>query len=283
MKTLSFTKRLFFAIFVSISFISSAQIPFEMNKNGHIIIQAKINGVEGKFILDTGAGLNAIFTKFSQKIQNDKTPNFFVGHRATGEELNVDLYNAKHIEINNKQFPNQQYTIVDLEFGDIDGMISLQPFRNTPITIDYVRKTISFDKSTKSQKSIDIQIADYAGKAIDIFTYIELNDRLKIQTLLDSGAGKSSFWFSSKLMESLALNKQDFKAVPVKSDFKKENNYYIGKLSKVATANQFSQAEGLDVAFVDGLIYEGKTSIDWLGKVLTIDIAKKKIYIAESK
>lgn len=260
---------------------TKAQIPFELNSNGHIIIKAKINNVEGKFILDTGAGVNAIFTKFSNKIKNEKTNNFFVGHRATGEELNVDLYNAKSMEINNKQFNDQQYTIVDLEFGDIDGMISLQPFRNTPVTIDYNTKKIFFDKSTKGEKNIDIQIADYAGKAIDIFTYVELNDTLKIQTLLDSGAGKNSFWFSSKLMEALALKKADFKAVPIKSDFKKENNYYIGKLSKINTINKLRKVESLDAAFVDGLIYEGKTSINWLGNVLTIDIAKKKIFIAD--
>ena len=271
----------FLFVFLLFSLKTNAQIPFEVNNSGHIIIKAKINDVEGKFILDTGAGLNAIFTKFSNKIKNEKTNNFFVGHRATGEELSVDLYNAKSLEINHKKFDNQQYAVIDLEFGDIDGMISLQPFRNTPITIDYINKKISFNKSTKNEKSIDIQIADYAGKAIDIFTYVELNDNLKIQTLLDSGAGKSSFWFSSKLMEPLALSKAHFKSIPVKSDFKKENNYYIGKLSKVSTANKLSQLEGLDVAFVDGLIYEGKTSIDWLGKILTIDIAKKKIFVTE--
>lgn len=268
-------------IFLLFSLKTNAQIPFEVNNNGHIIIKAKINDVEGKFILDTGAGLNAVFTKFSNKIKNEKTNNFFVGHRATGEELNLDLYNAKSMEINNKQFNDQQYTIVDLEFGDIDGMISLQPFRNTPITIDYTNKKILFNKSTKGDKSIDIQIADYAGKAIDIFTYVKLNDTLKIQALLDSGAGKNSFWFSSKLIEPLKLNKADFKAVPVKSDFKKENNYYIGKISKLNTLNKLHKVENLDIAFIDGLIYEGKTSIDWLGKVLTIDIAKKKIFIAD--
>lgn len=268
-------------IFLLFSLKTNAQIPFEVNNNGHIIIKAKINDVEGKFILDTGAGLNAVFTKFSNKIKNEKTNNFFVGHRATGEELNVDLYNAKSMEINNKKFNDQQYTIVDLEFGDIDGMISLQPFRNTPITIDYTNKKILFNKSTKGDKSIDIQIADYAGKAIDIFSYVKLNDTLKIQTLLDSGAGKNSFWFSSKLMEPLKLNKADFKAVPVKSDFKKENNYYIGKISKLNTFNKLRKVENLDIVFIDGLIYEGKTSIDWLGKVLTIDIAKKKIFIAD--
>ncbi|MCS3869447.1 hypothetical protein J3D55_002363 [Chryseobacterium ginsenosidimutans] len=62
----------------------------------------------------------------------------------------------------------------------------------------------------KNEKSIDIQIADYAGKAIDIFTYVELNNHLKIQTLLDSGAGKNSFWFSSKLMETFEIEQSRF-------------------------------------------------------------------------
>jgi len=56
---------------------------------------------------------------------------------------------------------------------------------------------------------------------------------------------------------------------------------YIGKLAQLNTVNKLRKLEGLDVAFVDGLIYEGKTIIDWLGKVLTIDIARKKLFIAE--
>ncbi|MDG4950550.1 MULTISPECIES: aspartyl protease family protein [Flavobacteriales] len=279
------TKQLFRTaiLFILLSFFSkaNAQIPFETNESGHIIINAKVNNVEGKFIFDTGAGLNVIFTKFSHKITNEKTNNFFVGHRATGEELNLDLYNATSIEINNREFDNQQYAIIDLDFGDIDGLISLQPFRNTTVTIDYINKKILFNKPTKNEKSIDIQIADYAGKAIDIFTYIQLNDTLKIQIELDSGAGKNSFWFSSKLFEPLALDKKDFKTVPRTSEFKKQNNYYIGTLSKLNTENELCKLETLNAAFVDGLIYEGKTSIEWLGKILTIDIPNKKIFITE--
>lgn len=81
-------------------------------------------------------------------------------------------------------------------------------------------------------------------------------------------------------MEPLALNKADFKTVPITSDFNKQNIYYTGKLAKLNTVDKQRQLEALDVAFVEGLIYEGKTSIDWLGKVLTIDIAKKKIFIS---
>ena len=278
-------KRIFAVAILFICVLTSsntyAQIPFEINESGHILFKAKINNVEGLFILDTGAGLNAIFTKFSKKITNAKTGNFFVGHRSTGEELNLDLYNATNFEINQKRFAGQQYAIIDLEFGNIDGIISLQPFRNTPVTIDYVNKKLIFNKPTTNQKSIDIQVADYAGRALDIFTYVQLNDILTIQTLLDSGAGKKSFWFSSKFMEPLTLNKADFKIIPVTSDFKKQNNYYIGKLNRLTTKNKLLTLELPDVAFVDGLIYEGKTSIDWLGKVLTIDIAKKKLFIVE--
>lgn len=266
---------------VIFSFTAEAQLPFETNKNGHIIIKAEINNVEGKFIFDTGAGINAIFTKFSRKIQNEKTPNFFVGHRSTGEELSVDLYNAEKFVINGKAFENQQYAILDLEFGDIDGLISLQPFRNTTVTIDYNTNQIFFDKPAQGGKPLDIQIMDYAEKAIDIFTYVRLNDAVTIQVLLDSGAGKNSFWFSSKLFEPLGLDKNDLKAIPITSEFNKENNYYLGKLSRMHTVNRERSLEDINVAFVEGLIYEGKTSIEWLGKILTIDIPKKKIFIQD--
>ena len=76
-------------------------------------------------------------------------------------------------------------------------------------------------------------------------------------------------------------NKSEFKTVPLKSDFNKENNFYIGTLAKLKTKNKLRNIENINVAFVDGLIYEGKTSIDWLGEILTIDIAKKKIFIGE--
>lgn len=257
----------------------SGQIPFKLNEAGHIIIKAEINGVEGKFIFDTGAGLNIIFKKFSEKIELDKTVNFFVGHRATGEALSLDLYNVRNLKINSKEFNQQQYAIIDLEYEDIDGLISLQPFRDTTITINYIKKELLFNKPTHNEKYIDIKVMDYAGKAIDIFTDIKLNNFVKIQVLLDSGAGQKSFWFSSKLLEPLKLDKENFMSAPVTSDFEQQNNYYFGKLKRLTTDKNFHNLENLEVAFVDGLIYEGKTSIEWLGKILTIDIANKKIFI----
>lgn len=260
-----------------------AQIPFEQDPSGHILLKAKINGVEGKFILDTGAGLNVLFKKFAQKTEYIKTNNFFVGHRATGEEIVAELCTIKTMDIDAYSFTQQQFTVYDMELGDADGLISLLPFMNTPITFDYNKKQIFFQRKLKTKKSIDIQIADYAGNAVDIFTEIRINDTLNIQAMLDSGAGSNSFWFSSRLFAPLNLKSDTFRNMPRKSEIKKgvQSYFYIGNIKKIETTNKLMQLEKPSVAFVDGLIYEGKTSLDWLGKVLTIDIAKKKIFVGE--
>ncbi|MCT4288121.1 hypothetical protein HZP25_15545 [Elizabethkingia anophelis] len=72
-------KNILILALVSIALNITAQIPFQMNKNGHIIIKAKLNNIEGNFILDTGAGINVVFKNFSKKLSNTKTPNFSWG------------------------------------------------------------------------------------------------------------------------------------------------------------------------------------------------------------
>ena len=74
-------------------------IPFTQTPNGHIIIPATINGVEGKFIFDTGAGINLLTKKFADNITDlEKTKHFYTGHRATGEEIKSDLWNSKKLK-----------------------------------------------------------------------------------------------------------------------------------------------------------------------------------------
>ncbi|HLV13750.1 MAG TPA: aspartyl protease family protein [Xanthomarina sp.] len=82
--------------------INKIEIPFTQTANGHIIIPAKINGIEGHFIFDTGAGINLLTKKFADKVTNlEKTHHFYTGHRATGEELQSDLWNSEYLEIGN--------------------------------------------------------------------------------------------------------------------------------------------------------------------------------------
>lgn len=281
-------KKIILLLFLLASLTAKSQtntnsVPFTLMESGHIIIQAKVDGVEGKFIFDTGAGHNLLFKKFAEKLNPKKSYNFFIAHRATGEALTVPIHYSKDLIIGNQHFKNQLYSTFDLEFGDIDGLISLQAFQNTPITIDYEKKILSFDELTIADKKkyIDIQIANYADKALDIFTNVKLNDKISVQVLLDAGAGKNSFWLNARFMEPLQLDSTQFDIHDKKSEFDstKSNKFLIGTIASIKTENDLAEVVNPKTVFVEGLIYEGKTSIEWLGKKISISLPEKKIFI----
>lgn len=262
-------------------------IPFTLLESGHILIEAAFNGVAGNFIFDTGGGHNLLFDSFARKLGRSETPNFFTAHRATGEALTVPIYYIDSLTIGELVVRNQVYSTFDLNVSGIDGIISLQPFEHTPVTIDFENQIISFEepKAEEKQHYIDIQIADYAGKALDIFTNVRLNDQVTIQVLLDSGAGNSSFWFNARLMDILKLEKSGFEMTTKTSEFDPEqsNVFYRGAVRSVQTENGYPRKENLNAMFVEGMIYEGKTGIDWLGSRITISIPEKRIYLFDQK
>lgn len=278
-------KKLFLTLSIILSFIVNAQnsVPFTLNEYGHIMIKVKVDNVEGNFLFDTGAGLNVYFDKFAKKLAPKESYNFFVGHRATGEALDCPIYQSESLDIGKQHFEKPQYSTFDVDFPNIDGLISLQMFKDIPVTIDYEKKELIFGKLKNEDKKnfIDVQFADQAGKAIDMFTYVKINNKIKIQISLDSGSGRNAFSLSSRLMDVLSLNKADFKVTEAKSEFNntKSNKVYTGSITKIATENGLAKVENPKTRFVDGLIYEGITSIEWLGKKIAISIPDKKIYI----
>ncbi|MEH6306445.1 retropepsin-like aspartic protease [Olivibacter sp. CPCC 100613] len=280
-------KKAFIFFFIFNAFVAESKahdpIPFTLTPSGHIVIKAAVNGIQGNFIFDTGAGLNLFFKDFAQKLHVKESDNFFVAHRATGEAITTPIYYAKDLKIGDKHFQNQVYSTFDINLEGIDGLLSLQAFQHTPITIDYENKIITLNEinSKDKKKYIDIQIADYAEKALDIFTYVTLNNKTTIQVALDAGAGSRSFWIHSKFMKTLDLDTGQFNSFIKKSEFDslKSNRFYKGSIASIKTTENAVQIQNPKVVFVEGLIYEGKTSIDWLGKKIAISLPEKKIFI----
>ncbi|MGY0427275.1 MAG: retropepsin-like aspartic protease [Polaribacter sp.] len=264
------------------------QIPFTQTPNGHILIPAKINGVQGNFIFDTGAGTNLLTKKFADKIINlKKTDHFYTGHRATGEELQVDLWNSKSLEIGNFKVNKEIFSVYDINFP-LDGLISLTPFKDTPITIDFENKILSIEsEKSLSQLIADenfempIQISNDREIKITISTTIQLENKLTLNVGLDSGAGFNVFRFSSRFMEKLKIDKAKVESKFKPSIFKPEkgNEYYRTTLSIMTDANNNVSVKNFKATFIDGLIHEGIMGINWIGKKITIDIPKKRLIV----
>lgn len=263
-------------------------IPFELLGSGHILVTAKVNNIEGKFIFDTGAGLNLLTKKFANKVTDlKKTDGFHTGHRATGEAIVSDLWDSESLEIGGFTSKAQKFTTIDMEFP-VDGLISLLPFKEAPFTIDYKNKVLvletekSLTALAKTGTSLPIQVSSNLDKTLTFATYVKVNDKLTLQMNMDSGAGFNVFRFSSRYMEKLSVDSTKVERKYRASDFKptEGNNYYFTNLNKISPASSDKiKAENFKATFIDGLIYEAIGSINWLGDKITIDLKNKVLII----
>ena len=275
-------------IVVILSIIISSQLysqktQIQVLPSGHIIAKANIDGKEGNFIFDTGGGINLFFDSFAKDFKQKSTYNFLTAYRATGERIDAPLYENNEVLFAGKKFVKIPYSTFDMKLDGIDGLISLQMFSDTDFIIDYTKNEIELTDFSKKKniKSFDIQLSTNADKSIDIFAYITLNDKFKIQVLLDSGAGKNSFWLSDKLISTLEIDKTKLELNERKSEFNEKviTKFYSGNINSIS--NQYVTLKDPKVVFVEGLIYEGKTSINWLGNKIGISLKNKKMYILD--
>lgn len=277
-------KRIFQILIVCMAIPSFAQkIPFQILPSGHIIVKANIDGKDGNFILDTGGGVNLFFDSFAKDLAQQPTYNFLTAYRATGERIDVSLFKSKAVVFADKKFAEVPYATFDMELNGIDGLIALQMFAETDFIIDYDRKEIILTDLSKMEntRSFDIQLTTIADKTTDISTYILLNNKYKIQVLLDSGAGSDSFWISDRFINTLGIDKSELEVCEKPSEFdaSKTTTFYSGTIHSIS--NEYVSLEDPKVVFVEGLIYEGKTSINWFGNKIGISLKDKKFYILD--
>lgn len=268
-------------------------IPIEIIPQGHIMVKAKVNGVEGNFVFDTGGGLNVVTKKFAEKLSNfPKQDGGFTGFRATGERIDADLYTAQSITVGGYTDKMPTIAVIDANFGPIDGLLSLMSFQNTPFTIDYTQNKliIETDKSLAERKKaakaiVPLQLEKHRDKSLDIFAYFTLENKLTLQLLLDSGSGKNVFRFNAKTIPSLGINTSDTTKVKKIShrseiDTSFSSSIYNTVVNNLAVKGAPAvKAENITASFVEGLIYDGIISINWLGKLLTIDLRKSEMLV----
>lgn len=265
-------------------------IPFTLSPNGHIIIPTAVNGVKGNFVFDTGAGINLLTKDFADKIENlEKTHHFHTGHRATGEEITSDLWSSELLEIGKFKIEKEFFTVHDFDFP-LDGLISLTPFKDKQITIDFKNKILSIESPRSLQERISnsdfempIQISNDKEITIGIATKIKLQKDLDLLVNLDSGAGFDVYRFNSRYMENVGVDSSKTKNEYRKSYFKPEegNRYYFTNLSTMSDENNHTSVVNFKATFIDGLIYEGIMGINWIGEIITIDIPNKTLIVKQ--
>lgn len=279
----------FFLLFVCQQSWAQTSIPFELTNEGHILIKASVNGVEGSFLFDTGGGLTLITKTFSDKLSGlHKQDGGYTSFRATGEKINIDLYDATSLVIGAYKEKSPVVTIIDVKIGSIDGLISLMSFRDQPVTIDYEHKKLTFEtkKSVAAIKAtakiIPLQLEYSRDKAMDIFAYFLVNKKLKLQFLLDSGAGKNVFRINAAYLPQLGIDTGNAVITYKQSEFNPAIKTKILRTSLQSIASVDAPAienTNINAAFIEGLIYDGTMYINWIGKKITIDLKNAEMLV----
>ncbi|MCG2615961.1 retroviral-like aspartic protease family protein [Terrimonas sp. NA20] len=271
---------------------SKNEIPFDLLPSGHILVKAKVDGVEGSFIFDTGAGLTVFTKSFFQKLKDTvKQDGGYTGFRATGERLDIDLYTVSNFELGNMRKQKDEVSWLDVNLGGIDGIISLKSVEEYPFTFDFIKKVIRVESAAtlttirKTAKVIPVQLEQSRDRSLTIFAYFKVNDKLTLQFSMDSGAGKDIYRINSKHLQTFGINTNDtanVKRIDKKSEFDTTfvSSIFITQVNTISPAAQPSISVAKpNVQFVDGLIYDGIIWMNWLGSQISFDLKNKQLLV----
>ena len=171
-------------------------IPFELIGN-LIIVKAKVNEQEGNFVVDTGADIMVLHSRFFTKEYPSLDANSVSINDQT-EEIKITQVHFKWMGISRK---NQSARVVDLSLIekskgiDILGFIGYPILKDFEVLFDYEEKTLTlFKLNSKGNRLDKFYLTDEPTHQINLemayhFPYLTLqNGEESIHLLIDSGA-----------------------------------------------------------------------------------------------
>lgn len=131
-------------------------IPIKKLPTGHLLIIATVNDIEGKFILDTGAGATVIETKRKDKFQLKTEDSAGKGVGAGGQ---VNLIKTSLIEFKIGKLETQKLSLYTMNLDhlndafnsmgvkEVDGVIGADILTSNKGVIDYSEMTLYLKKT----------------------------------------------------------------------------------------------------------------------------------------
>ena len=282
---------LFFAFLISAPVLAKSKpvsIPFTTNSDGMVILPATIGGtLSAHLIFDTGAGLDILAPSLIEKVHG-KPAGQFTGFRMTGERLDIPLFVVPEFSVGPMEKKNALVGSWDLlDKMHLDGIVSLNDFRQQPVTFDFVNNVVIFETTNSlpqrhaASTSASMKFDDQRGITLDVFADFLIGDQPG-QCEIDTGSPSATV--SSRYMARLGVEK-DGKGVrkierrTVAGGMQTRYDTSLPQIS-LAEAPQISLAPA-PASFSD-IIYDCVVGLDfWSGKALTVDIPGRKILVSK--
>jgi len=178
----------------------SVQIPFKF-MDDHIFMMVNINGKERPWVLDSGAGMSVITSKFAKELGLSESGS--IKGSGAGNTVDVTFADVPSYQIGDIFFDSQKFAVIDLSDlvertdYDIVGILGYDFLSRFITRIDFANEMLTF---------YEPEYFEYSGNGVEIEA--PLNENIfHVETTVDGeysglwnidlGAGSSSFHYPS--------------------------------------------------------------------------------------
>ncbi|MTI29354.1 retropepsin-like aspartic protease, partial [Xanthovirga aplysinae] len=179
--------------------VTTTTIPFELI-NQLIIVPVNINGLQAKFIIDTGVRTPLLFNRqLIRKIKGKVGRSVFFSGAGSGKKVSGKVISGIDMEIGNLKGERISLVALDRnpkfkldEGATVDGVIGYQLFSKFIVSIDYDKKLLTFAHSKKNLigegfEEIPIHITD-TKPYLNSNICMDKDKDLSVKLLIDTGA-----------------------------------------------------------------------------------------------
>lgn len=190
------------------SFANSQPFPFKVSYD-RFYVDATINGVPGRFILDTGSGSIYLTQRFAAKVKlKTLWSSTAIGGGIGEEAVKTDVVRLDSVTIGGNTLSNVLAELNRNNFqGDTDapdGLIGFDLFGGAVVTLDTAASTMTIqDPSAQPDTSQGITVVADLSAGVPIVP-MKLNGSIDVRSMLDSG-NPAHVLFSHELVSRYGL------------------------------------------------------------------------------
>jgi hypothetical protein len=254
-----------------------------------ITVAATVGGtIPIRVIVDTGAGLDILAPSLIEKLHGEPAGKF-TGFRMTGERLDIPLFLVHGLSIGpllKKDAVVGSFDVLDKLH--LDGIVSVNDFRQQAFTIDFVNKAVIFEtpatiaRRRAAGKSQPLQLDDQRGITLDLFAQFLIAGQPG-QCEIDTGSQNASVSLRYMTLldiekDATGVHKQEGQTIAGGKEIRYKT--MLPRIS-LAAAPEVSLAPA-NVSFSD-IIYDCVVGTDfWASRTLTIDIANRQMIVSRA-
>ena len=267
-------------------------VPFQLARHMPLVDVTVDNRFSGKFIVDTGMGINVVSDAVLKELGHPPTGTNHTGRRMTGQEITIPLSQVNELALGRVR---QLHPVVGsfdfsrLPIGEMPlrGFLSLAFFEDTPVTFDFSGQRLCLEgEPTAAPRSdwgeaIAVEVARH-GPQVEVFLELELPSGRRIKVEVDTGSDR--LILHRRFMQELGIapGSAGVEEQHGSDDFGRPFVRYLARLPgavRVASATSFAQ-ESPDAVFLD-IIYDGIVGFEFLRLFrTTFDLANSCLFFA---